>query len=215
MEKYLSIITNFGCHFECPYCITKNGHIGIKKTTIESLDLLEKYIDEVEPNIVSISGGGDPLYDFDSHKDYYIKLFGICAMRGLPIEVHTSCIKSNFPYSACKRVVYHVHSFEQLAQIKRHGTEIVRAVFVVTDSFTEEDILKIKDYHLYHLGTINELSFRQLVDGNFSPSFHLHDLLVTGHKKGWWHYIEQGDYNTYFANGKLYTKFTDLQGDIQ
>lgn len=25
-DKYLSVITNFGCHYSCPYCIVKNNY---------------------------------------------------------------------------------------------------------------------------------------------------------------------------------------------
>ena len=34
MDKYLSIITNFGCHYNCPYCIVKNNNLHIPKTTL-------------------------------------------------------------------------------------------------------------------------------------------------------------------------------------
>lgn len=44
MKKYLSIITQFGCHYTCPCCIVKNNNIDIKPTTIESLDLVEKQL---------------------------------------------------------------------------------------------------------------------------------------------------------------------------
>lgn len=31
--KYMSIITNFGCHYKCPYCIVKENNLHIPKTT--------------------------------------------------------------------------------------------------------------------------------------------------------------------------------------
>jgi hypothetical protein len=37
MDKYLSVITNFGCHYTCPYCIVKNNHLNIPKTTVDGL----------------------------------------------------------------------------------------------------------------------------------------------------------------------------------
>lgn len=37
-DKALSIITNFGCHFQCPECIVRNNHIDVPKTTLEGLD---------------------------------------------------------------------------------------------------------------------------------------------------------------------------------
>lgn len=32
MDKYLSVITNFGCHGRCPYCIVREN--GIKSAEI-------------------------------------------------------------------------------------------------------------------------------------------------------------------------------------
>lgn len=37
-DKYISIITNFGCHYTCPYCIVKNNNLDIPRTTINGLD---------------------------------------------------------------------------------------------------------------------------------------------------------------------------------
>ena len=35
-EKYLSIITNFGCHYTCPYCIVKHNNIDVPVTQPET-----------------------------------------------------------------------------------------------------------------------------------------------------------------------------------
>lgn len=69
MDKYLSIITNFGCHYTCPYCVVKNNHLDILQTTLEGLDNLSKSIQESKANIISLSGGGDPLFQYPNHKD--------------------------------------------------------------------------------------------------------------------------------------------------
>ena len=60
-NRYLSIITNFGCHYTCPYCIVKENNLHIPRTTIEGLAKLKDAIIEHNCNWVSISGGGDPL----------------------------------------------------------------------------------------------------------------------------------------------------------
>lgn len=62
-ERYLSIITNFGCHYSCPYCIVKNNGIDVPETTVEGLTNLKQMIISHGCNIVSISGGGDPLHN--------------------------------------------------------------------------------------------------------------------------------------------------------
>lgn len=75
--RYMSIITNFGCHYKCPYCIVKENNLHIPRTTLAGLDNLEEALKENGCNIVSISGGGDPLHEYEKHIDWYRKFFGI------------------------------------------------------------------------------------------------------------------------------------------
>ena len=77
MDKYLSIITNFGCHYSCPYCIVKNNYIDVPETTVGGLDKLVENIRKYKCNWVSISGGGDPLYEFDKNAYWYYRLFHV------------------------------------------------------------------------------------------------------------------------------------------
>lgn len=44
MDKYLSVITNFGCHGRCPYCIVRENGIKVPKSTVDGLDKLEDAI---------------------------------------------------------------------------------------------------------------------------------------------------------------------------
>jgi organic radical activating enzyme len=69
--QYMSIITNFGCHYKCPYCIVKENNLHIPRTTLAGLDNLEEALKENGCNIVSISGGGDPLHEYEKHVDWY------------------------------------------------------------------------------------------------------------------------------------------------
>ena len=208
-DKYLSIITNFGCHFQCPYCIVKKNGINIPRTTIESLDHLEEAVKAEGANIISVSGGGDPLYRYFLHRDYYEKLFELCRKMNIPFEMHTSYkTESIFPYSWCYRVVYHCFNVAGLDLIRRHGREKVRAVFIVTKDFTPEKINIIEDY-VKHSNNIDELSFRQMIDEDYKIRRYCHEYLKSGHKKRWW-YIEQNDYNTYFVEGKIYREFSKI-----
>lgn len=125
--------------------------------------------------------------------------------------MHTSYINSrffDFHAKDCYRIVYHLNTLEQLKEIKRRVDEIVRVVYVVTPEMTKEDIDYIADF-CKESDEIEELSFRQMVDSDFNPSFHLHDYLREGHKKRWW-YIEQCDYNLYYCENRIYTKFEDV-----
>ena len=219
-DKYLSIITNFGCHYKCPYCIVKNNNLHVPVTTLDGLDTLALKFGAQRCNIISISGGGDPLHEYEKHVDWYRKLFKISKKiakdRGqyagrIPIEMHTSYLtdQTTFPFYDCYRVVYHVHSYEDLQKIHRTGDEIVRAVFVVTEDYTIEDIMRIAMF-VHDSNEIDELSFRQLVDENYQEHYYLHDYLKLGHRK-FWHYIEQNDYNIYYAENQVFYRYEDLK----
>lgn len=67
-DKYISVITNFGCHYTCPYCIVKNNNLNIPKTTIKGLDSLWLETVRNQCNWISLSGGGDPLWNYSEHK---------------------------------------------------------------------------------------------------------------------------------------------------
>ena len=206
--KYLSIITNFGCHWKCPYCIVKNNYIDVPATTLSSLDKLKAAAEFEKAEAISVSGGGDPLFEYENHRKYYMRLFRICREMKLPLEMHTSIIESEFPYEKCHRVVYHLHDFDQLASIVRHRDEIVRVVFVVTKRFKPELIDEIANF-VENSDAIDELSFRQMVDKDYAVRHYCHDYLLEGHQKRWW-YIQQADYNSYFVNGTIYYRFSDI-----
>lgn len=220
-SKYMSVITNFGCHYRCPYCIVKKNNLHIPETTLAGLDNLEKVLEKNDCDIISISGGGDPLYEYEKHEDWYLKLFNITRnyrvfFNGyvlpvpIPVEMHTSYMtdETAFPFWKCYRVVYHANSIDQLSHIRRTSNEIVRAVFVVTADYTIADIMDIALF-VKNSSEIDELSFRQLVDGGYKEQHYLEDYLRMGHKKLWW-YIEQNDYNLYYAENKVTTCYRDF-----
>lgn len=206
----LSIITNFGCHYKCPYCVVKKNGLLIPKTTMQGLDGLESAIREYGIKQLSISGGGDPLYKIDEHKAWYQRVFQITIDNNVPISVHTSYMTSkvDFPFQLCEKVVYHANSIDDLNEIERCGHEKVRVVFVVTEDFTKDYIEKICDF-VEERAEIDQISFRQLAGENYEPKYYLHDYLLAGHKKRWY-YITQDDYNLYYAENKVYTRFRDF-----
>lgn len=207
MDKYLSIITNFGCHYTCPYCIVKNNNINVPKTTLNGLSRLKEEIINNDCNWVSLSGGGDPLHNYINNQEWYEKLFEIVPPN-VKLELHTSYIGICAQYHNFDRVVYHMHSFEQLKSIRRYSSEIIRAVFVVTKDFTEDLINKIAVY-CHNSDVIDELSFRQMVDYNYKETDYCKEYLKEGHQKLWW-YIEQCDYNIYYAENKVYTEYRKI-----
>ena len=205
----LSILTNFGCHFTCPYCIVKKTGIDIPKTTVHSLDGLEEVIRKTNATRVSVSGGGDPLFEYDKHVDFYDRLWSICTKNNVSLEMHTSYIYSKFPYELCSRVVYHVSNRDDLFKISRYGFEKVRVVFVVTEDFTPATVDDIFTT-VQSLNTVDELSFRQMVGPDYKPRFYCHEYLKQYHSKRWY-YIEQADYNIYYVDGKLVDTYETLR----
>lgn len=220
MSKALSIITNFGCHFRCPECIVKNNHIEVPKTTLEGLNGLADAFIKSHCDKITISGGGDPLFQYERNVEWYRKLFRtrleISKRRGrlIDVEMHTSYLtdQTPFPFYSCRRAAYHVHTIEDLKHVYRTGEEIVRVVFVVTPDYTIEDILNIAEY-VKNSSEINELSFRQYVDADYNTVPHLEKYLKLGHKK-LWYYIEQNDYNLYYAENQTYTRYRDFQNNV-
>lgn len=217
-DKYLSIITNFGCHYSCPECVVRNNKLKMTPTGEYSsyAQLYAALIGSCDDcNWVSVSGGGDPLFHWWEHQVWWHGFFAMCRRAGRKTELHTSYFNANnnaevmmFPFGQFDRVVYHLHSVEDLDEVHRYGNEIVRVVYVVDDMMDEEEINKIADF-VETSDEIDELTFRQRVDDHYNETYHLHDFLLAGHQKRWW-YVTQCDYNTYYHNGKLFTKFTDI-----
>lgn len=224
-DKILSVITNFGCHWRCPYCVVKNNNLNFPKTTINDLyDLEKNYLRNYNKDIISVSGGGDPLWNY-SKNSYTIKWYDLLfnALHNLEIklELHTSIWDDLlFPYQKCYRVCFHIQdAVEMFAIDTRYGDliENIRFVFVVDNRYDEYDIEHIANC----LKTLNsqvnnktkyELSFRQMIDKNYKTKYYLHDYLKQYHKDKWW-YIEQDDYNDYYVHGKIYHSYKNITND--
>lgn len=99
----MSIITNFGCHYKCPYCIVKKNNLCIPKTTIAGLGKLKEVLGDYGCDTISISGGGDPLYEYEKHRDWYQELFSIAVQTNSSVEMHTSYMTdaTAFPFQRC------------------------------------------------------------------------------------------------------------------
>ncbi len=212
MSKYLSIITNFGCHYECPYCIVRENNLRIPKTTLEGLNNLRHEIISNKCDWVSISGGGDPLYDFWKHIDWWYKLLEEIPTTVM-MELHTSYLDMpSLAYKGFSRIVYHLRDVSSIANVRRYDDyQKVRVVFVVTEDFTPELINNIVKAVKAN-NSIDELSFRQMVDNHYQTTHYCEEYLRAGHKRDWY-YVEQDDYNLYYCENKVNTRFEDFKKD--
>lgn len=213
----LSILTNFGCHFGCSYCVYRENGINIPNTNINTFgwNELEEELKKYKGEIVSISGGGDPLYNYEDNEDFYEKLFYLLDKYNLKLELHTSMINENFPYGKCERVVFHFTMPSQISMLNMFDlnhidliSPIIRAVYVVQEHYSKHLINQIKEEVKDSL--IDELSFRQMINRDGSTNYYLHDYLKEGHRKDWY-YIEQADYNEYFVQDHIEKEYLNIK----
>lgn len=231
-NRNYSIITNFGCHYQCPYCITKQTGMRLPETdTLEVSKTVLQLIDEDEIDFLSFSGGGDPMHGIldngrpTQRAAWYALLQALCRDHYIETEMHTSAT-TLYSYMLNHRIisllrefdrlVYHCRTIADLLRVEstfttryRYFTKPIRAVFVVTP-VTNATLVDAIERTFRNCPSIGELTFRQMVDGNFVPDDTLRDYLLEGHREGRWHYTEQDDYNRYIVNDKVYDRFEDI-----
>ena len=134
MDKYLSIITNFGCHYTCPYCIVKENNLRVPKTTIEGLDNVGRLAKENNCNWISISGGGDPLHNYNQNKDWYEQLFFLNQGK-YKLELHTSYLFHSRIYGNFNRVVYHL--------IEPFDIKLVKRMLIIKTIIQKTEFIKL------------------------------------------------------------------------
>lgn len=217
-KKILSILTNFGCHFACSYCVYRENGINIPFTDIDTFgwNELEEELKKRKGELVSISGGGDPLYNyFEKNITFYRKLFTLLRKYDCRLELHTSIINHWFPYDWCERVVFHFTMPSQITTLKYLSDKIkmpskVRVVYVVQEHYSKHLINEIVTEVERYSDIVTELSFRQMIDKNGNATYTLHDYLKEGHMKDWY-YIEQCDYNEYFVNNHIEKEYLEIK----
>ena len=94
MNKGISIVTSFGCPYDCWYCIMKQHSLYKYEGEFDYKKLKQFLVDNKDTSELSISGGGDPLNEFKEHRDFYynfvfpaIKDIGFKNMDG--VDIHT------------------------------------------------------------------------------------------------------------------------------
>lgn len=214
----LSILTNFGCHFACSYCVYRDNKINIPFTNIDTFGWiqLEEELKKHKGEEVSISGGGDPLYNYDesNNRAFYDKLFALLKKYDCKLELHTSIFNPRFPYDNCERVVFHFTVPNQIKMLYYTDRLVclpskVRVVYVVQEHYTRHIINEIVK-EVLACEEITELSFRQMIKADGTTDYTLYDYLKEGHMKDWY-YIEQQDYNEYFVQDHLEREYLAIK----
>lgn len=212
MNKNYSLITNFGCHWTCPYCIVRENGLNIDETDIfVAKNTIFRLINEDKIDFLSFSGGGDPLFMINEDRvEWYSNILGKCDSSGIFTEMHTSYLNNKLTKNlSFDRIVYHCLKPNQIDMLKKNDNEIVRAVFVVQEYYTKDLILDIMR-RVEESDVVTELSFRQRMDDNYEMTYTCHDFLLSGHQDSWW-YITQDDYNNYIVNDKISHRYEDFK----
>ncbi len=201
-NKPLSIITNFGCDEKCEYCIWKKHPLRYKYTSYKSVDWykLNEQLKSLTNKKISISGGGDPLFNLSGNMEFYNELFHLCNKYQLLIDMHTSKYIKDIEFlKHFNKIVLHVNKDFNLKEIyKFYNKNNIKLRFVVVLD-KEVNLSKVKQYiSLAKKMPEVQFSFREVYLDE-KPN-DIDDILKYIRKKesDKIKYIQQNDYNIYF-----------------
>jgi len=189
----LSIITNFGCDEGCLYCVWKKHLLENVKTTVESTDWTKLESLLRGEKRISVSGGGDPLFQLDKNIDWWNRLFAITDAQGIDVDLHTAKIAPVEFADKFAKYVWHITDLSAVDKLSLMASYSVplRMAIVASPEITKAEYLALA---LLAFLRGASLSVRQLVVDQKPVEIEA-DFLKT--EKGW-KYIQQNDYNTYF-----------------
>lgn len=226
MNGHYSVITNFGCHWTCPYCIVRETGLNVPVTDMQAtLRTISRESERHPMRFLSFSGGGDPCFpmrepEASKRVAFYREAIHRAGGWLTETEMHTSYFQCGRNVAQVmqqirfSRVVHHMRPTSLSDDValalprKWFDRQKVRVVYVVTPDFTPERIDRIADLVAGN-HVVDELSFRQKVNPDNTIDHTCEEYLKAGHQNRWW-YIQQDDYNTYVVNDRLYTRFSDI-----
>lgn len=210
--KALSIITNFGCDELCEYCIWKKHPLVHSHTTFDTFDWnkLEFILGTNNFDKLSISGGGDPLFNLNKNINFYDKLFELQAKYNFKLDIHTSKHLENYEFlKKFNKVVLHINKKCDLDKIYESyfSNQInIRFVVVLHDKQTMNDVQYYIDFAKVHPQL--QFSFREVYLHNKPIDIDTMVDYIKQNENEYIKYILQDDYNIYFMpNNTITEKF--------
>lgn len=203
MEKNISVITNFGCRANCWYCIWK-GHKLENVNEPTDWIRLEKFLnDNVQKGKVSLSGGGDCLYKYNKHAEWWDKFFRLVGSLNMLVDVHTREKFTDIHF--WKKINRCVFSSDNLEEDKEY-LEFLSSVtkIRITHLATANTTFGMVDEYLGFQKRIGcQFTIKQLVgydDGG------VYDNLKKLYPSMF--YLDKGDYNIYYMpDNNIYEEF--------
>lgn len=215
-NKGFTIITNFRCDCNCPYCITKHHPILQNEITDKNkIDwkYLEKCISESDAPTVNLSGGGDPFYNWQNNLDFYDHVYNLATKYGKKLDIHTRILPTDMELvKKFRKIALSIESYDikamkrlqvMLPEIEK--TTKLRVINVLNERMTTEDCLNYIE-KMHSIG-VKQITFRQMFGNkaayqNFlkiKDSIEIPGVL----------FLKDGEYHNYFftTNNKLYPYF--------
>jgi len=194
IDKNISVITNFGCRSNCWYCIWK-GHRLQYVNEPTDWDKLEQFlIDNQNKGKVSVSGGGDCLYKYDQHVNWWMKLFDITNNLDILVDVHTreKFTHQSFWKKHINRCVFSSDNLNQDKEYLEYLSQLtkVRITHLVTADTTFETI---KDYLGFQEKVNCQFTIKELIGYDDNGMY----KKIRKKYKDIYH-LDAGDYNIYY-----------------
>ena len=193
IDRNISVITNFGCQTNCWYCIWKTHRLKDTQLETDWKKLYQFLKDNQSKGKVSVSGGGDCLYNYEKYESWWNKFFDICGQLNLYIDVHSreKFYNEAFWHKVNRCVLSSdilsddIDYFKWLSQHTK-----MRIVHVVTQYSTD----KLIEEYIEFCKSINcQFTIKELVGfddmGKYKKYIKKYDGLF---------YLDSGDYNLYY-----------------
>ncbi len=198
INKGISIITDFGCNNSCFYCVWKEHKLnGCDKGNHFDYAKLFDFLNENKHlGKVSISGGGDPLYNYFGNLNFWTWLIKICEELEIKIDIHTreQITKNRFWKTHINRCSFSVDRLdEEIREYLIYLSQLtkVRLVHVITKDSSDdliEELIGFCDEYNCQL-TLKELyGFNDGGRYNDLKNKYGNDLF----------FLDYGDYNLYY-----------------
>jgi len=189
----ISVITNFGCRAKCWYCIWK-GHKLENVNPPTNWDKLSYFLSlHRNKGKVSVSGGGDSLYQYNLHTAWWENFFSLAKQFELLVDVHT---REKFKNDAFwKKINRCVFSSDNLKDDATHLEYLATLTKVrITHLVTANTTFELIDQYLAFQKKINcQFTVKELIKYNDNEMYR---KIRTKYPDIF--HLDAGDYNIYY-----------------
>lgn len=221
-QNNLSIITNFGCHYSCGFCISssQNSKNDYKFKLKDARDI-RNLLKSGNYSRLSISGGGDPLFIHNVDISLLYKFIIKNSKKyNIRLSFHTNFKEPHFNirnllnrYST--NFVISIHKEDWSRKFHKwsedgYYSKNLRFAYVI--GYNEDDLKIVKEM-LLRLPKDAKLTLKQLDGSILEDIKDIQEIKKIIQDNSKCMILESGDYNTYYnlRDNKIYNKFKDIK----